>query len=94
MAKNIDIMVGGTARSFSGVSKLALKETSTGNTIYFVPQDEAASYVTLITKTITENNMYFAINDGAAGYSAVYVSVQASSHEAEYALINAQTFGG
>lgn len=75
MPKNIVIAEGTQGKTFTGVTKLktALQGGGSQN---WIPEDEAGSYVRLITKTIRDNGEYVASQDNATGYKSVKVNIK------------------
>lgn len=73
MSKNITIQEGGVARTLSGVEKIVTNVVG-GGTQNWVPEDEAANYVTTGELSVSENGTYYASDDGYVGYSEVTVN--------------------
>lgn len=73
MGLNITIKEDGSAKNFTGVSKVVIPGISSGDTEW-VPEAMANMKV----KKITKNGTYLASSDNAAGYAAVFVSVPAT----------------
>lgn len=72
MSKNITIQEGGVARTLSGVEKIVTNVVG-GGTQNWVPEDEAANYVTTGELSVSENGTYYASDDGYIGFSKVEV---------------------
>lgn len=75
MSKNISIKVGGVSRNFSNVPKIQTEEALTGDTINWIPEDEANDYAITETARITENGTYHP-SSGKCGFNEVVVNVQ------------------
>lgn len=73
MGKLITIKQNNTGKNFNA-DKLKVNLQTTGTT-NFIPEDEAADYVTLTNKNITQNGVYIAEDESAVGYSKVIVNV-------------------
>ena len=74
MSKNISIKVGGVSRNFSNVPKIQTKEVGTGDSIDWIPQDEANDYAITETLRVTENGTYHP-SSGKCGFNEVNVRV-------------------
>ena len=75
MSKNISIKVGGVSRNFSNVPKIQTEEALTGDTINWIPEDEANDYAITESARITENGTYHP-SSGKCGFNEVVVNVQ------------------
>ena len=69
MSKDITIQEGGTARTFTGVTKLKTAKTG-GGSCYWVPEEETQ----LGHKSITADGTYYAATDGYYGFEYVVVN--------------------
>jgi len=74
MSKNISIKVGGVSRNFSNVPKIQTEEAGTGDSIDWIPQDEANDYAITESARITENGAYHP-SSGKCGFNEVVVNV-------------------
>lgn len=74
MSKNISIKVGGVSRNFSNVPKIQTEEALTGDTINWIPEDEANDYAITESARITENGTYHP-SSGKCGFDEVVVNV-------------------
>ena len=74
MSKNISIKVGGVSRNFSNVPKIQTEEALTGDTINWIPEDEANDYAITESARITENGTYHP-SSGKCGFNEVVVNV-------------------
>lgn len=74
MSKNISIKVGGVSRNFSNVPKIQTEEALTGDTINWIPEDEANDYAVTESARITENGTYYP-SSGKCGFNEVVVNV-------------------
>lgn len=83
MSKSITIQEGGIARTLSGVEKIVTNVAGESGTQNWVPEDEAANYVTTGQLSISENGTYNSSDNGYIGYSKVEVSVNPDVGELE-----------
>lgn len=74
MSKNISVKVGGVSRNFSNVPKIQTEEALSGNTINWIPEDEANDYAVTETLRITQNGTYHP-SSGKCGFNEVVVNV-------------------
>lgn len=74
MSKNISIKVGGVSRNFSNVPKIQTEEAVSGDTINWIPEDEANDYAVTETLRITQNGTYHP-SSGKCGFSEVVANV-------------------
>lgn len=74
MSKNISVKVGGVSRNFSNVPKIQTEEAVSGNTIDWIPEDEANDYAVTETLRITQNGTYHP-SSGKCGFSEVVANV-------------------
>lgn len=73
MSKNITIEEGSQGRNFT--ARKLQTQTTSGGMATWIPEDEAADYISTASKTVNENGEFSAEDDGVDAYSDVDVEV-------------------